>query len=393
VTVGRVLLLAFAVATGACAGSPSYAPGYLEAFEAGLRAKSAGRMEEAWQSFDEAYRTANRVKDRDEALYLRARTEIAMKRLDDAEASMKLLVAATPRGTRATRAELELAQLAGMRGDTARQDELERAFLAKHPHEGLAVAALSRVVTRKRAEGNGESLVPTLEALVAPSRGTASEQAIDVELAYALEERGEDERALALLLATARAHPYPKGPRTDDALYRASFIEERLNRPALAIAHLREMLDPREQSGPGGSYERPHFAEARMRIAKLMLDHLKDRDGARDELHRLFADHADSRLRDDALWLAGKIALKDGDASGACSDARRIASALPDSRYAGCVGLLCSDITPPTSKRCADYIARELREPDVDPSGPALPRTTSPGETPDGKPKEPGPPR
>lgn len=377
------------VSAAACAGGPSYAPGYLEAYEAGLRAKSAGRMDEAWQSFDEAYRTADRVKDRDEALYLRARTEIAMRRTADAEASLKLLVSATPRGPRATRAELDLAELVGDAGDVARQDELERAFLARHPSDGLAVAALSRVVTRKRAEGNGESLVPTLEALVATSRGTESEQAIDVELAYALEERGEDERAVALLLATARAHPYPKGPRTDDALYRASIIEERLGRPALAIAHLREMLDPREVSGPGGSYERPHFAEARMRIATLLLDHLNDHEGARRELHRLFDDHADSRLRDDAIWLSGKVALKDGDQSGACSDARRIVNAMPDSRYAGCVSLLCSDVSPPPSRRCADYIARELRSPDVDPAGPTLPRTTTPGETPDAHPTAP----
>ncbi len=387
----RLGWLVLPMAAAACAGAPSYAPGYLEAYEAGLRAKSAGRMDEAWQSFDEAYRTADRVKDRDEALYLRARTEIAMKRDADAEASLKLLAAATPRGPRANRAELDLAQLAGDGGDTARQDELERAFLARHPDDGLAVAALSRVVARKRAEGNGESLVPTLEALVATSRGTDSEQAIDVELAYALEERGDGERAVALLLATARAHPYPKGPRTDDALYRASIIEERLGRPARAIAHLREMLEPREVSGPGGSYERPHFAEARMRIATLLLEHTSDHEGARRELHRVFDEHEDSRLRDDAIWLSAKVALRDGDTRGACSDARRIVNALPDSRYAGCVGLLCSEVSPPLSRRCADYIARELKAPEVDPAGPTLPRTTVPGETPDGRPSAPAP--
>jgi len=384
------LLLLFASSPMACAGSPSYAPGYLEAFESGLRAKSAGRMEEAWRSFDEAYRTADRVKDRDEALYLRARTEIAMKRLGDANATLKLLAAATPRGPRANRAELDLAEVAGASGDAAQQDRLEQAFLAAHPSDGLAVAALSRVVSRKRAEGNGESLVPTLEALVPGSRGTDNEQAVDVELAYALEERGDFERALALLLATARAHPYPKGPRTDDALYRASIIEERLGRPALGIAHLREMLEPREISGIGGSYERPHFAEARMRIATLLLAHFDDHAGARRELRRVFDDHPDSRLRDDATWLSGKIALKDGDVEGACSDARRIAQSLAESRYASCVGLLCSSVAPPAkAKRCADYITRELRTPDVEPPGPTPPRATAHGERPhDGASKE-----
>lgn len=384
----RAALLALAVLANACAGSPTYAPGYLEAFESGIRAKHAGRLDEAWQSFDEAYRTADRVKDRDEALYLRARTEIAMKRPQDAEASLALLAAATPRGPRATRAELDLAEVVGASGDVARQDRLELSFLARHPDEGLAVSALSRVVSRKRAQGSGESLVPTLEALVPSSRGTDSEQAVDVELAYALEERGDLERALALLLASARAHPYPKGPRTDDALYRASLIEEKLGRPALAIAHLREMLAPREVAGPGGSYERPHFAEARMRIATLLLERLHDGDAARSELHRLFDDHEDSRLRDDALWLSGKIALKAGDTRAACSDAERIVRSLPDSRYAACVGLLCSSVRPP-ARRCADYIARELTGPKLEEEpGASRASAETPSEAFDGKPKE-----
>lgn len=348
-----------ALALAAC-GGPAYAPGYIEAFDAGRRARTAGRLGEAEAAFALAHRRAGRVKDRDEALLLLARTQEAQGRPDDAAATYRLLAGASPPGPRHVHALHDLARLAGAARGEAVQDAMERELLARHPDHGLSIAALSRIVGRRREAGAWDELLAVLDELVPPSRGTALEQPVDVERAKALEARGDLEEALALYLATARRHPYPFGPRTDDALYRASHIEERLGRPTRAVEHLVEMLGPRESSHAAASYVRPKFPAAQMRIALLLRDRLADPDGARRELHRLVDAFPDSTMRDDALWIAARVARDQGDAGAACDDVERLRRMQPDSRYVRCGHLLCAE-EEPADRPCADYLVRELR--------------------------------
>lgn len=341
-------------------GGPSYAPGYLEAFDAGRRARTAGRLDEAARAFDLAHRRADRVKDRDEALLLLARTQEAQGRPADAAATYRRLVDARPPGPRAVHAAFDLARLAGAAEGEPVQDAMERELVARHPDSGLSVAALSRIVARRRDVSDWEGLGRVLDQLAPAVRGTPMEQPVDVERARALEARGQLEEALALYLATARRHPYPHGPRTDDALFRASQIEERLGRWDRAIAHLREMLGPREASYSAASYERPKFPAAQMRIALLLRDRVGDRAAARAELVRLVDGFPDSTMRDDALWIAARMARDDGDADQACDDVERLRRVQPDSRYVRCGHLLCAE-EPAGSRPCADYLVRELR--------------------------------
>lgn len=352
-------LLASAAACIAACGGPGYAPGYIEAFDAGRRARTAGRLEEAEQQFALAYRRAGRVKDRDEALLLQARTQEAQGNPDDAARTYQLLVDARPSGPRAVHARFALARLAGAaRGEEA-QDATERELIARFPDHGLSVAALSRVVGRRREKKDWDGLLRALDPLVPPTRGTPMEQPIDMERARALEAGGDLRGALALYLATARAHPYPFGPRTDDALFRASEVEEKLGRHDLAIAHLREMLEPREQAQTVSSYERPRFPAAQMRIALLLRDRARDHSGAREELYRLVDEFPASTMRDDALWIAARMAKEDGDAETACDDVERLLELLPDSRYVRCAHLLCAEVQP-SARECAPYLVREL---------------------------------
>lgn len=359
-TLRRLAVAAAAALALAGCGGPSYAPGYLEAFDAGRRARTAGRLDEAARAFELAHRRADRVKDRDEALLLLARTQEAQGSSAAAAATYRRIVDADPPGPRAVHAAYDLARLAGAERGEATQDAMELDLLARHPDSGLSVAALSRVVARRREASDWEGLSGVLDALAPKVTGTALEQPVDVERAKALEARGQLEPALALYLATARRHPYPFGPRTDDALFRASQIEEQLGRWDRAIAHLREMLGPREASYSAASYERPKFPAAQMRIALLLRDRAKDHAAARAELHRLVDGFPDSTMRDDALWIAARMARDDGDTARACDDVAKLRRELPDSRYARCGHLLCGE-EPPAARPCADYLVRELR--------------------------------
>jgi TolA-binding protein len=355
----RALGLAAIAAWLVACGGPAYAPGYIEAFDAGRRARTAGRLEEAEEQFALAYRRAGRVKDRDEALLLQARTQEAQGHPDDAARTYQLLVDARPVGPRAVDGSFALARLAGAARGEETQDAMERELIAKHPDHGLAVAALSRVVGRRREKKDWDGLLRALDPLVAPTRGTPMEQPIDMERAKALEARGDLQGALALYLATARAHPYPFGPRTDDALFRASEVEEKLGRHDLAIAHLREMLEPREHSQTVSSYERPKFPAAQMRIALLLRDRTRDHAAARKELYRFVDGFPASTMRDDALWIAARMARDDGDEETACDDVERLVETMPDSRYVRCAHLVCAEV-PPSARECAPYVVREL---------------------------------
>ncbi|HVY49391.1 MAG TPA: tetratricopeptide repeat protein, partial [Minicystis sp.] len=165
-----------------------------------------------------------------------------------------------------------------------------------------------------------------------------------------------------LLVETARAHPYPHGDLTDDAWVRAADIDVARGRYAEAASHLRELLASREKSDLMGSYERPRYSEAQMKLAEIYRDRLHDDAEARREFHRLYADFKTSRLRDDALWAEARLARKDGDEGAACDAAGRIVHEFPESRYAACAKLVCP--TAPAAEKahrpCADYIARDF---------------------------------
>ncbi|MCK6589638.1 MAG: hypothetical protein L6Q76_18875, partial [Polyangiaceae bacterium] len=161
-------------------------------------------------------------------------------------------------------------------------------------------------------------------------------------------------------LAAAARFPYPFGAYTDDALWHAALIEEELGRHGEAIGHLRKLLAPREVSTQMGSYERPRFSEAQMKIATIYRDGLQDRAAARRELRKLYTGHLTSTLRDDAMWAEAVMLYEDKSQDEACAVVKRLVNELPDSRYARCAKAVCP--TAPEGKRaCADYILRELR--------------------------------
>jgi tetratricopeptide (TPR) repeat protein len=366
----RVLGCCAALALGSVAAcAPSYGEAYLTSMAAGHRAYHAGRYQEAARAYDEAARKAKRVKDRDEARFLQARTYERAEQWRDAATAYRKLAADSPTGPRTARAEFELADLEIEHGASARGWQMLHEATRRNPRHGLARHAITRMAQHAAEVGGEPAGLAWLQTASATFRGTDLEQLIAYEIALSLERQGRLPEARDAFVACARSRPYPIGGLTDDALWRAAEIEVELGHHARAIALLRELLGSRESpSHTVGSYERPRFSQAQLRIAEITRDGLRDPARARVEFHKVFTDHPTSIARDDALWAEAKLARQAGDTEATCRLVRLLASDLPESRYARCVRELCPTAQPPAPKKgtppgraeCPEYIKEDL---------------------------------
>jgi tetratricopeptide (TPR) repeat protein len=359
----RALGLVLAISAAACASRATDA--YLNAFAAGQRAYHAGRFREAARAFADAAEKAERVKDRDEAQLMIGRSYQRAQDWTEARAAYERLLAASPPGPRAPRAAFELAWIAIKHGDAETGWAKLLEAVRRHPKHGLARNALRQLVQREEDRGGPAAAVAFLRSEEPALRKTELDQMVQYELGRAIERSGDPEAAIRTLVATARAHPYPLGALTDNALFQAARIAEERDRPEEAIGYLRELIAPRERADTG-SYERPLFDDAQLKIATLYRDALKDRAAARRELRRLYTRHTASILRDDALWAEAILWQEDGQQDEACAAAALLAKELPESRYARCVHLLCPSLPAP-ARPCAAYIERQIHGDEEDP--------------------------
>jgi tetratricopeptide (TPR) repeat protein len=341
--------------------APEIGDAYKNAFAAGERAAHAGRHDEAAAAYERAAAAAARVKDRDEALFLEARELERAGKTDGARATLSRLVAVSKTGPRTVRALFDLAELEIDHGDEERGFAMLEAAARAHPEHGLARPSIQRIARRAEERGGPAAALAWLRAAEPAFRGTEQDQVIHYAVAQELLAASDAAGAHDAFIATAHAHPYPFGGLTDDALFHAAEIDRDRGRHEEAIAHLRELVGTREKSDTVGSYERPRYSEAQMKIAEAYRDGLRDHAAARREFHRLYADFKTSILRDDALWAEARLARQDGDAGAACDAAKKIVREFPDSRYAPCAPLVCPDAPAAGGKRgCADYISRDV---------------------------------
>jgi TolA-binding protein len=341
-------------------GGPRHGEAFLGSFRAAQRAHNAGRYAEAAEGFAKAARVAQRVKDRDEALFLAARMKEKLGRWDEARKDYRELARVSPDGPRTARAVFDLAHLEIEHGDEAAGWALLERAIERYPGHGSTRNALGRLAEHLATRGGEAALRARLARWLDALRGTDAEQQLKYELARSLERDGALREAHAMLLRAAREHPYPTGPLTDDALWRASHVAERLGDAALAVADLRELLSDRETAA-GGSYERPRFPEAQLRIALLYRDRLGDRAAARRELRVMHTRHAKSVLADDALWYEAELWARDGDAERACDVVAELALRYPGSRYRRCVALVCPRPGDGAASDCPRYIREQPR--------------------------------
>jgi TolA-binding protein len=360
-SVPRAAALALALLAGGC--GPAWGDAYLDAMAAGQRAYHAGRYAEAEAHYARAIEAAQRLQDRDEAMLLVARMAERAGKLDEARASYERLAAAVPPGPRAVRAAVAAAQILVEQGREAEGYARLLEIAKKHPNHGDARTGLLRVLDHERDLGGPARVLVLLQREQATFAGTELEVFFEYQIAKAVADGGDLARARDLLVAHARKNPYPHGPYTDDAFFRAAEIEVELGRPKEAIALLQAMLAPLEKSEKPGSYTRPRFPEGQWKIAEIYRDKLKDNASARREFRRLYTMFKYAKQRDDALWEEAKLAARDDDQGDACDAVETIIDEVPDSRYVRCARELCKTAPAPKDdkRECPEYILRDIR--------------------------------
>lgn len=356
VRVPLLVLTLWGAALSGC-GSPPPAS-FARAEAAAHRATASGRYREAATHWLEAAEATSNPRDRGEAEF-RAATNL--ERGKDPEGALQLFgqIARGEPTDRTAHAAFAEAELELALGHKARGNALLEKALARHSNSGLAARALDRQVARLQEESEPSKALRYLESALPRFVGTELEPTLRYLLAHQQEKAGDLRTALHSYLELAQRFPYPHGDLWDDALTHAAELEGRLGNWPAAVEHLQTLLAARESSPRKmGSYERAGFAEAQLRLAEIYRDELNQPTQAREHFLRLFKDYPTSRLRDDALWQATRIAQQLGDATGACATASQLSEQLPDSRFAPCVHLLCTELKPQAG--CPRYIARTL---------------------------------
>jgi len=357
-------LLPLIMAVSSCA--PTYAEGYQTAFDQGLRAKNAGRWQEAAASFDKAADLGDRYKDRDEARLLYAEALERMEKWDEAEAAYRKVETESGGRYHGVRAAFAIGRLVWeQRGFEEGSAETLRAIRA-YPSSGLVRHAVKRMLDHVEEEQGHEAALAWLTPIEKELHDTEAGEAVTYEYATLLARCDKKEASLKALLALARAHPYPHGSLTDDAYYVASLWLEDLGRPQEAVAVLEEMVAPFEAAYLGSSYRRPRWPQGAFRVAVLWRDKLKDRARAKKEFWRVYDEHFTSRQTDDALWEVARMERDDKNEDEACRALTVLKEKKPDSRYNNCLHLLCPKLER-SQRGCSRAIMEDLGlDPDSD---------------------------
>ena len=319
-----------------------------------------GRFDAAAASFEDASKNAKLPRD---AVYARYEAALAWARAGDvARAASELRAIATtkPANDYSAQAAYKAAELARANDEAAGLHELE-AVVVEFPQSGVAQVSLAHLL-RHDDDAGPEAGLAHLERLAPRVKGTKVEEKVLYERAKRLDALGRTEAARDAYLEVASKWPYPFGGFNDDALYRAGEMEEKLGHPKEAIAVLERLLSQREVSSFVGSYERPRYVPAILRIAQIY-ENTGERGKARAALHRLYADFQTSTMRADALWREAELWRKDGNAGTACDRLSTLAGDFPDSRYVPCASMKCPAIKRPSKSKapttCHEYLLRE----------------------------------
>jgi outer membrane protein assembly factor BamD (BamD/ComL family) len=351
-------------ASGLACSAPARGNGYERSLAAGERAQSAGRFGDAASEYDRASRAARLPRDAAHARYLSARMLVRGGNLRDAAVVLHAIADASPPGEDSALAAYELADLALASDHEADGWAAMDAFVRRFPGSGVAPRALRRMIRHDEETGKKEAL-DHLRRLQPAVDATEVGELVAYQIAIEQRDLGDIAGARDALIAVTKRWPYPGGALWDDALFHASELDEQLGRYDAAIAELETMLAQRETSHMMGTYQRPLYTPALVRIGVLYRDRMHDRARARDAFHRLYTDFDTSVNRDDALWEEALLWRDEGDTGTACVRMRTLVREFPDSRYVPCAAEQCPGVVradkSQAPRECHAYLKRNTR--------------------------------
>ncbi len=347
--------------------APHRGDDHVRSMAAARRAYGAGRFAQAAEAYDAAAKSAKLPRD---AVFARYEAALARVRAGDVElgaSELRAIASAAPPNDYSAAAALDVARLTRRVDDTRGLRELEDVAL-RFPASGAGKVALLEVVRGDDASGGPAAALAHLDQLTPRLGAGPLGDLVAYERAKRLSELGRTAEARDAFREVARRWPYPKGAYFDDALFRASEEEEKLGRFQEAIAVLEELLSYRETSDVIGSYQRPRFSPALLRIADLYETKLGDRAKAREALHRFYLEMKTSVHRDDALWREARLFQQDGDRETACDRLALLTRDFPDSRYVPCAIDACK-LARPARSRAPQACRTRSKTPAADATG------------------------
>ena len=349
----RTAWVACALAVSGCAGAGVYDRAMAEA----SRDESAGRLADAIAGYDRAASVASRARDRDQARWDAA--DVMARAKDVAGAVARLdAIARDDASEHQAEAAYRAAALRIEHGDAdAGWEELER-VPRRFPRSGVAHVAVRRLAAHADEAGPAES-ARELAALTRDLSSTEVGQVVAFLAAEHVEASGSDAGARDAYLKIADRWPYPFGAFFDDALWKASALDEKLGRYEAAVSDLERLVSVRETTSLMGSYERAKYVPAMLRLGELYRDRLHDHARARAAYHRLYTDFDRSTKRAEALWLEAALWREDGEVGKSCDTLAALVHEFPESRYAPCAVARCPALhaTDQASKRaCPAYV-------------------------------------
>ncbi|MFO0678522.1 MAG: hypothetical protein U0169_18445 [Polyangiaceae bacterium] len=360
------LPLATAIATAAAivgsgCGAPARGARFEDAFAAARRAENAGRFAEARDGYDAANRVALRPRDRAYTAQSAARLAERAGDIHDATQRYESLAKSCPEPDCKVSAEFHVARLELLHGDGEAGLRAFEAFFVAHPTHGLARRALGTVAAKKDATLGLRGAIAWLESQRPALGATDLAEALEYAIARRLEADGELAKAEAAYLAIADRFPYPFGRTWDDSLYHASELAELRGDVDHAAELCERMLRERETTTIMGTYDRPKFVPAMLRLVHLYAEKKHDDVRAMATLRRFHDDFTRSPWRDDALWMEALILKARGATGDACGVAKSLAGEFPDSRFALCQSAMCGDPSPSPGTRSAETSDGGLR--------------------------------
>ncbi len=326
----RCTLFAFAVVVGvACAPTLSKPRGaeHLAALAEAERHQHHGRLDAAAAAYGRAAISAERRVDRDEALYRESRVRARQGDYARAVALCDRIAEAKPKSRRTERAILDGARYRLELGQVQRAEHDLRGLAVGASDSGAASSALRLLLVlhvRDAPHAAGLGFVRALGAEVREGKVAEVLMHEEAELLIALGRKAE---ARAVLTQQVARFPYPQGALWDDALYRLADLDEDEGDPRAAITHLDQMLAKGESAVLVGSYTRPKFPDAALRIARLYRDRVRDLDAAVRAFRAVRERFPDSRVVDDALAEEAELWLDRGDPVRGCTLLRQLLAA------------------------------------------------------------------
>jgi tetratricopeptide (TPR) repeat protein len=302
---GARSIAALAIAGAALSCGPRVSD-YRKAVEEAWSLERKGQFEEAVAAAGKAAGLAEDPRDRDEALFLKARLLAEAERYDEARTIFVELRKSAVEESMRGRAIYELGLIALAEGNKGEARTYFLALIREYPDHGLCSVALKKTMVIVEETG-GE---PAVRSLLSGLLGDALESSFgdDVlwELAKLDKKAGRLAKAESWLLMIHKAYPYPKGGAAFEYLFLLAEVKEEQGKLEEAVAWLQTVADTTETSYVIGDYNDDAKAQALLKMGKLYFQKMNSPDKAYETFMKVVKLDWATRS-DDGLWWAAQV--------------------------------------------------------------------------------------